>query len=210
MSARFAIRLLLVPLLLALACQQGAPPTVKQLAVDLRAYLGELKKWEPLEKEVFQALSEVERTYYVDDDFVIRRFKGALPRISRHVEELSVYTPKTPDVQRIHERYRDGWERMGEGFEAVIASMEAKEYARLASAKNQVETARRKLLEAFGELDTLLAEAEPELKELRQPERKGTDLLSGRTIRPVRADPGNQSVPFFGQVRPHLRLFSST
>ena len=153
---------------LAAGCQSEPPATARDVAVDLRDYVRELRRWEPIEKEVFGALIDVERTYYVDDDFVARRFRSAVPKIEQHVNELETYRPATPDLQAVHERYVHGWEEMGDGFEAVIAAVEAKDYLRLASAKNQVQAGRKKILAAFEELDYLIADTEPELKKLRR------------------------------------------
>jgi hypothetical protein len=170
-----AVLRLLAPVLLPLAlllgaCEPKGPATSTELASDLRAYLKQLEAWEGIEKDVFGTLAEVERTYYVDDDFVIRRFRAALPKVRTHIGELEQYRPGTEDVQILHERYVQGWRDLEGGFRAVIAAMEAKDYVRLASAKNEVEGGRRKMLGAFRELDGLLAEVEPELKKLRRQE----------------------------------------
>jgi len=158
----------IVSAIVAAGCQQDPVSTEKDLATELRGYMGELQKWEPVEREVFQALADVERTHYVDDDFVVRRFKTALPKIEGHVGELDGYRPQDDDLLVIHERYVESWRDLKDGFDAVVAAMESKDYVRLAGAKNQIEGARRKLLSAFEALDALLTEVEPELKQLRR------------------------------------------
>lgn len=166
--SRLGAILLAAACVFAAGCRSEPPATARELAVDLRDYVRELRRWEAIEKEVFGALIDVERTYYVDDDFVARRFRSAVPKIGQHVQELESYRPATLDLQAVHERYLHGWEEMGDGFEAVISAVEAKDYLRLASAKNQVEAGRSKILAAFEELDFLIAETEPELKKLRR------------------------------------------
>jgi hypothetical protein len=164
-SARFAVALFFAWAIL--GCSEKPSPTSKDLAQDLQAYLQQLQAWETLENEVFQALLDVERTYYVDDDFVIRRFKAALPKIVQHIGELSAVRPGTAEVRAIHEQYLEGWRDFEAGFQAVVAAMEAKDYIRLASAKNAVEGGRRKILAAAGRLEELVSDVGPELKELR-------------------------------------------
>jgi hypothetical protein len=164
MMARARSILLVFVVVLVAACTRDSAK--KQLAIDLRDYVQEMEKWEPQEKQVFTALDEVERSQYVDDDFVIRALKGALPDVDEHLKALATYAPKTDDLRDVHAQYRQGWEALREAFTAVIKAMEVKDYVRLATAKNQMETARAGLLRTFQVLDGLLQENDEELKSL--------------------------------------------
>jgi hypothetical protein len=136
--------------------------------MDLKEYMAELKKWEPKEKTVFEALADVERSQYVDDDFVVRTLKGALPDAESHIHEVAQYRPKTSDLSEIHERYRRGWDDLKVSLDKMIAALEIKDYVALAKAKNQMQAARADLLKAFQVLDAMLEENEEALQELQK------------------------------------------
>jgi hypothetical protein len=171
MNRRRALLAVSAALVLALAPVLGctkAGSTPERVARDLKNYMSTLKGWEEEEKSIFVAISEVERSQYVDDEFVIRRLKGALPDVEQHIREMGAYHPDTLDVSAVHDHARRAWEDLRTGMQSVIATMEAKDYVRLAGAKGQVESARNELLEAFRQLDGLLEEHDEQLKNLQK------------------------------------------
>jgi len=137
-----------------------------EVATDLHNYTVELQKWEDKEKAIFQAIGDLEESQYVDDDFVLRTLKGALPTLSEHVKEVAAYRPATVEVATLHDRYRKGWEDLREGFDAMIAAEARKDYLALAKAKSQMTAARGALLKAITNMDALMEENDEALKNL--------------------------------------------
>ncbi len=145
---------------------EDASPRV--VATDLKEYMSALQKWEPQEKVVFRALSDVEQSQYVDDDFVARTLKAALPDVEHYLREISEYRPKTRELSEVHEGYRRGWEDLRGSLDAMISAVEIKDYVALAKAKSQLQAARARLLHAFRILDALLQDHEQELEALKK------------------------------------------
>lgn len=164
--SHFPLRLI-AALALAVACvRQDASP--RAVVADLKEYVATLRKWEPHETVVLRAISDVERSQYVDDDFVARTLREAIPEAERHVRALGEYRPKTRELSEVHERYRHGWEDLKGSLGAMVAAVEIKDYIALARAKSQMQTARGGVLKALQILDALLEENEQELQELKK------------------------------------------
>lgn len=155
--------LLLPPLIVLAACtpQRG---TSQEITADLQSYSAEMQRWEPKETSIFQAIDDVEESEYVDDDFVLRTLKGALPALDEHVREVSAYRPLTPDLSRLHEHYRKGWEDLRGALDVMIAAETKKDYIELAKGKARMKEARATLLQAFAGMDALMEENEQILK----------------------------------------------
>lgn len=153
---------------LAVACTRHEEAAPKQVAGDLKRYVAQMQKWEGKEKQVFDAMAEVEQSQFVDDELVVRTLKGALLPLDEHIRELAAYQPSSPDLREIHDRYRKGWEDLKSAFDAVISAVEGKDYVRLASAKRQMEAARARLLATVQELDTALQQNEQELEDMQK------------------------------------------
>jgi hypothetical protein len=137
-----------------------------EVATDLHNYTVELQKWEPQEKSIFQAIDDVEESQYVDDDFVLRTLKGALPALDQHVREVAAYRPATAELGGLHQHYRKGWEDLRVAIDAMIAAESKKDYLALAKGKTQLTAARNLLLKAFSGMDALMEENDEALKNL--------------------------------------------
>ncbi|MGH7899703.1 MAG: hypothetical protein ACREQQ_17240 [Candidatus Binatia bacterium] len=154
--------------LLALAACVPERDSSQEIATDLHNYTLELQKWEPKEKAIFQAVDDVEQSQYVDDDFVLRTLKAALPTLDEHIKEVAVYRPATSDVTIPHEKYQKGWEDLRVALDAMIASVSRKDYLGLAKGKTQMMQARNLLLKAITVMDGLMEENDDALKNLRK------------------------------------------
>jgi hypothetical protein len=147
------------------ACTQRRG-TSNEIATDLHNYTAELQKWEPKEKAVFQAVDDVEESQYVDDDFVVRTLKGALPTLDEHIREVAGYRPATPELIDLHDHYRKGWEDLRGALDTIIGAESKKDYMALAKGKARMVAARNLLLKAFSSMDALMEENDEALKNL--------------------------------------------
>lgn len=152
------LRILLLSLFAALAACAPKRGTSQEVAADLHNYTVEMEKWEPKEKTIFQAIDDVDESQYVDDDFVLRTLKGALPALDEHLREVTVYRPLTPELSQLHEHYRKGWEDLRGALDAVITAENKKDYIALAKGKRQMQEARARLLKAVAGMDALMEE----------------------------------------------------
>src|SRR5712671_4789816 len=71
---------------------------------DVVAYVAKIKKWEPVEVEVLQAIRDVRRSQYVDDDYVISTLGGTMDDVELHLEEIGRFRPRTAQVAQVHDR----------------------------------------------------------------------------------------------------------
>lgn len=168
MNARQTLAILVPFLLLtAAACVPHRGPS-QEVTTDLHNYTVELQKWEEKEKAIFQALDDVEQSQYVDDDFVARTLKGALPTLDEHIREVAAYRPATAELGGLHDHYRKGWEDLRAAFDAMIAAEMKKDYVALAKAKNQMMAARGVLLKSVASMNALMEENDEALKNPRK------------------------------------------
>jgi hypothetical protein len=152
---------------LAAACMPKGPSS-QEIATDLHNYTLEMQKWEPKEKTVFQAIDDVEQSQYVDDEFVARTLKSALPTLQDHVREVSAFRPATAELGQLHDHYKKGWEDLQVALDVMIAAETKKDYVALAKGKNQLNTARALLMRAFAGMDALMQENDDSLKNMRK------------------------------------------
>ena len=136
----------------------------QEITTDLQNYSLELKKWEPKEKDIFQAVDDVEQSRYVDDEFVGRTLKGVLPALEDHIREVAAYHPTTPELQALHDGYRKGWEQLRSALDTMIAAEGKKDYIELAKGKTQMNQARGTLMKAFAGMDGLMEDNEEAAK----------------------------------------------
>ena len=157
---------LIAPLFALFVSCTSHPGSSHEVATDLHNYTVELQKWEPQEKSIFQAIDDVEESQYVDDDFVLRTLKGALPALDQHIREVAAYRPATAELGGLHQHYRKGWEDLRVAVDAMIAAESKKDYLALAKGKTQMTAARNTLLKAFSGMDALMEENDEALKSL--------------------------------------------
>jgi len=168
MKTRARLSLLIAPLILAVASCIPHRGSSQEVVTDLHNYSAELQKWEEKEKAIFQAIDDVEESQYVDDDFVLRTLKGALPTLDEHIREVSAYRPLTPELGDLHTHYRKGWEDLRAALDSMIGAESKKDYVVLAKGKSQLKAARGLLLKAIASMDALMEENDEALKNLRK------------------------------------------
>ncbi len=166
MKTRALLSLLIAPLILAVASCVPHRGSSQEVVTDLHNYSAELQKWEEKEKAIFQAIDDVEESQYVDDDFVLRTLKGALPTLDEHIREVSAYRPLTPELGDLHNHYRKGWEDLRSALDSMIGAESKKDYVALAKGKSQLKAARGLLLKAIASMDALMEENDEALKNL--------------------------------------------
>ena len=163
---RFVIAALSLALVVVGCTPRGG--TSQEIAADLHNYSLELQKWEPKEKDIFQAIDDVEESRYVDDEFVARTLKGVLPTLDDHIREVAAYRPTTPELASLHEHYRKGWEELRAGLDTMIAAEGKKDYIQLAKGKTQMNSGRSTLMRAFASMDGLMQDNDEALKSMRK------------------------------------------
>jgi hypothetical protein len=168
MKTRARLSLLIAPLILAVASCIPHRGSSQEVVTDLHNYSAELQKWEEKEKAIFQAIDDVEESQYVEDDFVLRTLKGALPTLDEHIREVSAYRPLTPELGDLHTHYRKGWEDLRAALDSMIGAESKKDYVVLAKGKSQLKAARGLLLKAIASMDALMEENDEALKNLRK------------------------------------------
>ena len=163
---RLAIAALSLALVVGGCMRHGA--SSQEIASDLQNYSIELQKWEPKEKDIFQAIDDVEESRYVDDEFVARTLKGVLPALDDHIREVAAYRPTTPELASLHEHYRKGWEELRAGIDTMIAAEGKKDYIQLAKGKSQMNNGRSTLMRAFASMDALMQDNDEAMKSMRK------------------------------------------
>ncbi len=149
-------RVLLSALLVVLAACTRPPSRDPAVVEDVVAYIDKIKKWEPVEAEVLQAIRDVRRSQYVDDDYVISTLGATMDDIELHIEEIDRFRPRTPRVAQVHERYSKVWHDLHDSFAAIIAAMERKDYTTLARGAEQMGRARDDLVTVAAALSLLM------------------------------------------------------
>ncbi len=151
-------RLLLLAFLCALSCT--SPPARDPAVVeDVLQYVSKIKKWSRVEGEALQAIADVKRSQYVDDEYVVATLGGAMDDIQLHLAEIAQYQPVTPAVTAVHARYRKAWQDLHDAFAAVIEAMQRKDYVALAKGTERLKTAREELLMVAAALSILMEES---------------------------------------------------
>ncbi len=153
--------------ILAASCMRRSG-TTHEITTDLSNYSAEMQKWESTEKEIFQVIDDVEESQYTDDDLVLRMYKGVLPSIDRHIQEVAAYRPATADLRDLHDHYRKGWEDLRAAVDAMIAAESKKDYMALSKGKAQMVAARGLLLRAFTRMDALMEENQEMMKPMQK------------------------------------------
>ena len=162
------LALVSVGLLLTLSACMPNRGSSQEIQRDLQSYSMEMLKWEPTEKRIFDTLDAVEESQYVDDDFVQRALKGALPDTDRHLREVSAYRPATSELSSLHEHYRKGWEDLRAGIDKMIAAVGKKDYVELAKGKREMTAGRDLLVRAFTSMNALMEENEALTKSMQK------------------------------------------
>lgn len=144
-------------LLMAGGCTQ-APARDPAVVQDLLTYIEKIQKWEPVEVKVLNAISDVRRSHYADDDYVVATLGGIMDEVELHLEEIRRYQPRTAPVIEVHERYRTAWSDLHESFTTIIGAMQEKDYMRLSHGTEAMGRSRGELVTVAAALSRLLAE----------------------------------------------------
>jgi hypothetical protein len=148
----------LVVLVLVAGCTQ-APAHDPAVTQDVLGYVDKIKKWEPVEIEALRAIRDVRQSQYVDDDYVISTLGNVMGDVELHLAEIDRYQPRTQAVAAVHQRYRAAWHDLHDAFDAIIASMQGKDYLALSHSTEAMAHARDELVTVAAVLNLLLKES---------------------------------------------------
>lgn len=135
-----------------MACQPSATAT----RTELRAYLARSKTWAPVEAETERTIERIFRTQFVDEAEVRRQITDSRSRIVAHVASVRGYTPHTPDLARIHERYLAAWEHLLGGYDAIETGFTTADYTKLARGREAMEAWRADIVSVADDLRALV------------------------------------------------------
>jgi hypothetical protein len=153
----------------ALGCpSEQAPP--REVAADLGRWMAAIKQWDAEEKEVFTAIGKINQSQFVEDEYVARTLKETLPTLRSHNRKVAEFKAETKELEPVVRQFRKGWDDLELAFHAVIVAAQAKDYARLAKARSQMEYARGEILGSFAALDELLELNDMQVRMLRRKE----------------------------------------
>ena len=152
-------RVVLILLLATLASCTSPPARDPAVVEDVLQYITKIKKWEKVENEALKAMSDVKRSQYVDDEYVVATLGGAMDDIQLHLAEIGQYRPATPPVTEVHERYRKAWQDLHDAFQAVIDAMQRKDYVALSKGTEGLRTSREELLMVAAALSILMEDS---------------------------------------------------
>lgn len=153
---RFAIAL---AVLVAVGACTRTPPRDPAVVGDVVEYVAKIKKWEPVEAEVLQAIRDVRRSQYIDDDYVISTLGRTMDDVELHLEEIGRFHPRTAQVAQVHDRYAAAWRDLHDSFAAIIAAMQRKDYVALADGTQAMGKARDELVTVAAALNLLMKDA---------------------------------------------------
>lgn len=176
---------------LAIACPREFSEPI-DIAEDLTTWMKSIKEWEPDEKKVFDTIGTVGKAQFVEDDYTSRSLKEVLPVVRAHIRRMQAFQPKTEEMGNVVRLYRKGWEDLELSFHAIINAAEAKDYVRLAKARQQMEFARGEVLGAYAELDAVLEMNDVQLRQIRRREQQKKETEgAGAAAEPNAAEPSS-------------------
>jgi hypothetical protein len=148
------VGLFLAAAVAATACTSSPGPR-PALELDVAQYIARIKRWAAAEREVSAAIAEIFRSHFVDPALVTSVTGRTLPIIEEQLAAVTGYTPKTPEVGKIHSRYTRAWLRLREGFNLIDEGMKADDAMNLAQGRRRLEAWQEDMLAvaaALGEL----------------------------------------------------------
>lgn len=145
------VAILLITTALPHAGCESAPAPRPGLEIDVAQYLARVKQWAPIERQAAIAIKKIFRTHLVDVAAVTVVTGPILRDVHKHLTVISAFTPRTPEITRVHDRYLGAWQRLRDGFQDIQDGMQQDDAMRLAKG--------RRLLEAWeGEMVRVAAE----------------------------------------------------
>ena len=120
-------------LLLAVSCT-----TPSALRTDTEAYVGKMSSWAPVEAETARTLERILATQFVDAAEVLRQIGDSSPRVQRHLEEITQYQPRTPELRRIHDAYTGAWRTLLDGYASIDRGLARNDQVLLAAGRQSL------------------------------------------------------------------------
>lgn len=142
-------------LVIALGCA-STPTRDPAVVQDTLEYVAKIQQWERVEIEALTAMRQVQRSQFVDDDYVIATLGGVMDDVELHLAEIEAYRPRTRPVLDVHERYHAAWSDLYDAFALVIETMERKDYVTLAKGTEAMKRSRNDLVTVAAALSLLL------------------------------------------------------
>ena len=121
-------------------------------------YVAKVHQWARMEREASAAAAQLFRSHFLDRDLAVTITGRLLPSIESHVAAVTAYTPSTPEVRKIHERYAHAWRRLLEGFQLINEGMREDDAKRLAQGRRRIEVWQEELLNIAAALHALVEE----------------------------------------------------
>jgi hypothetical protein len=145
---------LLAALVLIHAC--GTPSSV--VRTDLQAYVDRIQTWAPVEAETQRTITRILRTQFVDEGEVLRQIADCRPRVLGHLERVRAYSPRSPALAQIHDRYVAAWQGLLGGFDAIESGFATGDYTKLAIGRQAMETWEAAIVHVADDLSQLMQE----------------------------------------------------
>jgi hypothetical protein len=135
-------------------CDSSAAPR-PDLELDVAQYLARVKRWAPIEHQASVAIGKIFRTHLVDVAAVTGVTGSILPDVDKHLVAISAFTPRTPEIIRVHDRYVDAWERLRDGFQDIQDGMHGDDAMRLAEGRRRLDAWAGEMVQVATELREL-------------------------------------------------------
>ncbi len=148
---------LTVALMIAGGCA-STPTRDPAVVQDALEYVAKIQQWERVEIEALTAMRQVQRSQFVDDDYVIATLGNVMDDVELHLAAIEAYHPRTRPVLDVHERYHAAWQDLYDAFALVIKTMERKDYISLAKGTEAMKRSRSDLVTVAAALSLLLKE----------------------------------------------------
>jgi len=149
-----ALLRLLAVALLAVAC--GTPSSM--VRTDLQAYVDRIQTWAPVEAETQRTIERIIRTQFVDEAEVLHQIADCRPRVLAHLERVRAYSPRSPAIEHIHQRYIAAWQGLLAGFDAIEGGFGSGDYTKLAVGRQAMETWQASIVRVADDLRDLMDE----------------------------------------------------
>lgn len=150
-------RAVVLTVALMIACGCASTPTRDPAVVqDALEYVAKIQQWERVEIDALTAMRQVQRSQFVDDDYVIATLGNVMDDVELHLAAIEAYQPRTRPVLDVHERYHAAWTDLYEAFALVIETMERKDYIALAKGTEAMKRSRADLVTVAAALSLLL------------------------------------------------------
>jgi len=108
---------LAVASVLVVGCKTTPPP--QEVAADVAAYVDRMRSWAPVEGETGRSIERILGTQFVEESTVLHELDDGIPRADAHLRRIEAFTPRTPAVQAVHQRYLHAWNTLREGFQSI-------------------------------------------------------------------------------------------